>query len=76
MHALRNIATEMADVESFEEMIRIREVAAVATESAGGDRVRREGGDRWGGDNRRQSPAGRRRQVGGDNRRRDGGDGW
>ena len=33
--ALLNIATEMADVESFEEMVGTREVAAVATESGG-----------------------------------------
>ena len=43
-HALLNIATEMADVESFEEMVGTREAAAVATESGG----------RW-----RQGPVGR-----------------
>ena len=33
--ALRNIATDMAGVESFEEMVGTREAAAVATESGG-----------------------------------------
>ena len=33
--ALRNIATAMAGVESFEEMVGTREAAAVATESGG-----------------------------------------
>ena len=33
--AFLNIATEMADVESFEEMVGSREAAAMATESGG-----------------------------------------
>ena len=68
---LRNIATDMAGIESFEEMVGTREAAAVATESGGAvvtesggavATVRQDGGDRV--------------RRGGDNRRRDGGDGW
>ena len=35
LRALRNIATDMAGVESFEDMVGIREAAAVATDSGG-----------------------------------------
>ena len=60
--ALCNIATEMADVQSFEEMVGTREAAAVATESggamateSGGPVATESGGDRVqrGGNNRR-----------------------
>ena len=66
-----HFATDMAGVESFEDMVGTREVVAVATES--GEAAATESGGavatvwRGGGD---------RVQRGGDNRRRDGGDGW
>ena len=56
--ALRNFATDMANVENVEEMVGTREAkaAAVATESDGA--VATESGGRW-----RQSPAGRRQPA-------------
>ena len=71
--ALRNFATDMANVENVKEIVGTREAAAVATDRVrrgGGDRVRRGVGDRV------RRGGGDRVRRGGDNRRRDGGDGW